>query len=165
MIAKTKSSFIILLLIKNSTLSYTEDMYDFHHGMLDAMLVELDRLITKYIGDDWNSKDTVIRVVELLTEHRQLVQVERNQGGGANRTEADFLGPKERAHRRKTKLQGKGESDGKQEQKDYSKYFKAIELKVLEKKRRDMRDLAQKVAMERNIMNIGTQGDFSLNSE
>lgn len=116
--------------------------------MLDTMLQELDYVINKYSGPDWNTKETANRLVELLTDHRQLVQTERNQvaqGGGRSLREQDFLGPKERARRRL--LNDPEKADG--ERKDYSKYFKAIEAKMIDKKRRDMRDQARKVALER----------------
>ena len=47
--------------------------------MLEEMISQLDRLITKYSSPEWNSKATANRLVQLLVEHRALVQVELNQ--------------------------------------------------------------------------------------
>ena len=122
--------------------------------MLDAMLTELDYLINKYSGSEWNSKSTANRLVDLLQEHRQLVQIERNQAGSRALRDQDFLGPKERQKRKTLKLieDGKDPDEIEEEEKeDFSQYFRIIEAKLLEKKRRDMRDTARKVAAERGL--------------
>ena len=119
------------------------------------MLTELNRLITKYHGPDWNNKPTANRVVELLTEHRALVQTELNEvnTGVRKLTDRDFLGPKERERRRKRKLQDDAKNDEpatvsaasdqqEEDKKDYSQYFRELEMKIHEQRRRDMTRLA-----------------------
>lgn len=114
-------------------------------------LKQLDRLITKYDGSEWNTKETANRIVELLVEHRSLIQIELNEVNTGMRklTDRDFLGPKERQKRRKLK----SEEDNKvkaetNNRRDHSEYFKSLEVKILEKKRYDMRTLARKQAEE-----------------
>ncbi len=50
------------------------------------------RLITKYSGPDWNAKETANRVVDLLIEHRALIQTELNEvnSGARKLTDKDF---------------------------------------------------------------------------
>lgn len=66
--------------------------------MLQAMRSELDRLISKYMSTEWNTLDTANRLVELLTWHRDIIQVEEDElySGRRALTTKDFLGPKER---------------------------------------------------------------------
>lgn len=134
---------------------FVESDYDFSVEMLDKMLEQLDYTLDKYSSPEWNTKDTANRIVDLLTEHRQLVQTERNQaaagGGGRNRNlkDSDFLGPAERARRRE--LQRQQDPNAAKEKKDHSQYFKSIEAKLLEKKRRDMREMARKVAADNKV--------------
>jgi hypothetical protein len=120
----------------------------FSAEMLQEMIHELDRLITKYSGPDWNTKDTANRIVELLVEHRALLQIELDEANSGVRqlTDKDFLGPKERERRRLLKLEetSENESDAVQEQKDHSGYFNTLEQKMLENKRRTMSQLAGK---------------------
>lgn len=73
--------------------------YQFSDEMLEAMITELTRLIDKYSSSEWNTLATSNRIVELLSEHRDLIQAELT-GSRALSTE-DFLGPEERAKRRK----------------------------------------------------------------
>ncbi|KAL7544139.1 hypothetical protein ACHAWF_007522 [Thalassiosira exigua] len=84
---------------------FVEEDYNFSAEMLGEMIHELDRLITKYGGPDWSGKETADRVVELLVEHRGLIQVELNEVNAGLRklSDKDFLGPKERERRRLTK--------------------------------------------------------------
>lgn len=86
--------------------SLSEEDYNFSAEMLEEMLKELDRLITKYSSNDWNTLETANRIVDLLTEHRGLVQTELDDLNSGRRklTAKDFLGPKERKKRRLTDL-------------------------------------------------------------
>ena len=70
--------------------------YNFSSEMLEEMIRELSRLITKYSGPEWNAKETANRVVNLLTEHRALLYTELNDviSGARKLTDKDFLGLK-----------------------------------------------------------------------
>ena len=83
-----------------------EDSYNFSAEMLDEMIHELDRLIAKYSSDKWNTKATANRLVELLSEHRTLIQVELDEvvAGVRKLTDHDFLGPRERQRRKNARL-------------------------------------------------------------
>ena len=106
--------------------------------MLEAMINELSRLITKYSASPWNSKITANKVVTLLTEHRTLIQEELDDllAGRRVLTEKDFLGPKERERRRNLTSENKEDQEG---QKDYSRYFFAMDQKLLEIRRIETR--------------------------
>jgi len=109
---------------------------NFSAEMLEEMLLELDRVITKYSGPTWNVKSTANRLVELLTEHRALLQIELDDvnSGVRKLTDKDFLGPKERERRRRLKLQGDNENEYTtvHKQEDHSEYFNNLERKLLE---------------------------------
>ncbi len=109
----------------------TESTYSFSSEMLQAMVTELDRLITKYDGPEWNTRATANRIVELLVEHRGLVQTELDDvnSGGRMLTDKDFLGPKERDARRKLNQQDANQQSV-HEKRDYSDYFLAAERKL-----------------------------------
>jgi len=106
--------------------------------MLEAMINELSRLITKYSASPWNTKITANKVVTLLTEHRTLIQEELDDllAGRRVLTEKDFLGPKERERRRNLTSENKEDQEG---QKDYSRYFFAMDQKLLEIRRIETR--------------------------
>lgn len=56
-----------------------EDLYEgynFSVEMLLEMIDELNRLIAKYGGPDWNARPTANRLVEILEEHRGMVEKE-----------------------------------------------------------------------------------------
>ena len=84
---------------------------NFSAEMLEAMINELSRLITKYSASPWNTKITANKVVTLLTEHRTLIQEELDDVLVGRRvlTEKDFLGPKERERRRNLTYANKGQ--------------------------------------------------------
>jgi len=105
--------------------------------MLEEMIHELDRLITKYSSSPWNTKTTANKLVSLITEHRALVQEELSQvlDGSRILTDKDFLGPKEREMRRKL-ASGSPNQDS---EKDYSQYFFDMDRKLLEIRRKEMR--------------------------
>jgi len=136
---------------------FNEMDYNFSVEMLEEMIHELDRLITKYSGAQWNTKDTANRIVALLVEHRTLITTELNEvnTGVRQLTDKDFLGPKERQLRRALKLEENSENefDAVQEQKDYSGYFNALEKKLTAKKRSKMRQLAGKQVDEEIAVN------------
>ena len=67
------------------------------------MVEELNRLITKYSGVEWESVTVTPILVDLLTEHRALIIEELNevQSGERKLKNNDFLGPNTRALRQK----------------------------------------------------------------
>jgi len=133
---------------------FVESDYNFSVEMLEEMITELDRLITKYSGSDWNTKDTANRIVELLGEHRDLIQTELDEvnSGVRQLTGKDFLGPKERRRRLQVKVKNQTEPVAVKKQKDYSEYFNSLEHKVQAQKRRDMIRLARKAKAEADAM-------------
>jgi hypothetical protein len=116
---------------------YTEADYNFSAEMLEEMLVELDRLLTKYDSTDWISSDIAIRLVELLTWHRGLIQTELDElnSGRRNLSANDFLGPKERKKRRLENQAGSKEPL----KMPNTKFFDARAKERMVKKRRDAR--------------------------
>lgn len=62
------------------------------------MITELSRLITKYSGSEWNSRSTANYLVELLEEHRDLLEIElaEVQSGARKLTKMDVLGKQTR---------------------------------------------------------------------
>lgn len=135
---------------------FTENDYNFSAQMLEEMILELNRLIDKYGSPEWNSKDTANKIVDLLVDHRALIQVELNEvnSGVRKLTDKDFLGPKERERRRTSKLQEKVDvkSDAVQEQKDYSEYFNDIERRMIETRRRRVRQAARQGRADADIV-------------
>ena len=94
--------------------------------MLEMMIQELDYIITKYSGPDWNTKSTANRLVDLISEHKILVETELAEvvTGRRKLSDKDFLGPKERARRNVMSA----------DTKDYSKYFYDLQKELAEKK-------------------------------
>jgi hypothetical protein len=117
--------------------------------MLQAMIIELTRLITKYDSPEWNTKETANRIVSLITEHLALIQIELDEvnSGARTLTERDFLGPKERAARR---LQAAG-SNATDENQDYTRFFLAAEQKLKDKRMAEMKQRGLKMQMEERI--------------
>ena len=126
-----------------------EDTYNFSSEMLQAMIIELTRLINKYDGPEWDTKETANRIVSLLTEHRALIQMELNEvnSGARTLTERDFLGPKERAARRLQSV-GLNATDEKQ---DYTRFFLAAEQKLKDKRMAEMKQRGLKMRREERI--------------
>lgn len=113
----------------------------------------LDRLITKYstdvAPDYWYSKHTSKDLVELLKEHKKSIKDEYDEVelGGRKLTSNDFLGPRERERRTRTRklrmleaiLREKGaEAHSRaladieaKEKVDYSEFFKDLDDKLL----------------------------------
>jgi len=94
--------------------------------MLEMMIQELDYIITKYSGPDWNTKSTAIRLVQLVSEHKIFVETELAEvvTGRRKLSDKDFLGPKERARRNVMNS----------DTTDYSKYFYDLQKELAEKK-------------------------------
>ena len=126
----------------------TEVDFNFSGEMLEEMILELSRLITKYSGPDWNAKETANRVVDLLIEHRALIQTELNEvnSGARKLTDKDFLGPKERARRMNLQDVKFGGMDD-----DRFKYFLYAEQKFKDKKVAEFRKRALELSSEKQI--------------
>ena len=138
-----------------------EHSYNFSGEMLEEMILELNRLITKYSGNGWNTQATANRVVELLGEHRALIQTELDEvnSGVRKLTDKDFLGPKEREHRRRLKTEENsdiGQEDALQKQQEHSKYFDALEQKLIKIERVKMRQVTGK-HVEEKAANVSPQ--------
>jgi len=116
---------------------FVESDYKFSAEMLEEMIHELDRLITKYGASPWDAMTTANKLVSLLTEHRELAQDELDDVLAGRRvlTEKDFLGPKERERRRKLT----SDTSNQEGEKDYSQYFFDMDQKLLEIRRVEMR--------------------------
>jgi len=131
---------------------YVETDYNFSASMLTTMITELTRLITKYQGGAWATKPTAIRLVQLLSEHRDDIQEELDQVSSGQRTltEHDFLGPEERERRRRLQAEAQGlpvQEISLQEKKKHFEYFLALENKVKGERRKD-RARERKLAVE-----------------
>jgi hypothetical protein len=124
----------------------SEDAHNFSSEMLQLMIIELTRLISKYDGPEWNTKETADRIVSLLTEHRALIQIELAEVNSGERTltERDILGPKEREIRRhKTGFTG--------EKQDYKTIFFAAEQKLKDKRMAEIKQRGIKMQSEEQI--------------
>ena len=128
---------------------YVEEDYNFSAEMLQAMIQEQDRLVTKYSDSEWDGNENADRIVQLIVEHQANVLTELNKvtSGVRKLTDRDFLGPKERARRRKLTLQDVTTD----EQKDHSKYFLALEQILRGKRRREMKELAVRSGRETQL--------------
>jgi len=87
----------------------TKRDYNFSSEILEKMMHELDRLLTKYstdiAPDYWFSKHASKDLVELLKAHKKSVKDEYDEVklGGRKLTSNDFLGPRERERRTRTR--------------------------------------------------------------
>lgn len=83
---------------------YGEHDYNFSEEMLVEMVNELNRLVIKYGGVKWNSLPTANYVVELLSEHLDLIETELDEvrQGQRRLSSEDFLGPETRKKDRKS---------------------------------------------------------------
>lgn len=136
-----------------------EQEYSFSAEMLEEMIHELDRLITKYSSSDWNTKPVANDLVDLLQEHLGLLQAELSEvtSGARVLTDHDFLGP---AERKKLKIEAiekelsknlvdksevaaqarhliKKAEEGKA---DYSHFYRQVEKKLLDDRRTKIKD-------------------------
>ena len=132
---------------------FVEEDYNFSSEMLEEMINELTRLINKYTGPDWNTKETAQKVTLLLFEHRSLIQTElaevlaEEEAGTRKLADKDFLGPRERANRRKTKdTTVDPVSEG-----IHAKYFQDLDAKIWKARQKDMKHRALESAREERI--------------
>jgi len=118
---------------------WNEADYNFSGPMLQKMINELDRLITKYSSPSWNTQANANRLVELLVEHRGLIQIEYNDVTSNLRKleERDFLGPEERT--RLYAMEGRRLNEG-DAAKDLE-YFMALEQRMADMKRSEWQAL------------------------
>lgn len=118
---------------------WVESDYNFSAPMLQKMIDELDRLIDKYSSSGWNTEANANRLVELLVEHRGLLQIEYNglSVGLRKLEERDFLGPDLRS--RLNTLEGR-ELNKENEAKDIE-YFMALEQRMADMKRSEWQAL------------------------
>ena len=123
------------------------DGYNYSAFMLGEMLSELNRLINKYGGAQWNTKPTAIRLVEILEDHRTLIEFELHQVNTGQRKlrQKDFLGEDRKTARRLKRLDKAAEDDFATKKKDHSRYFIALEQKRFENKRREIKETKGKV--------------------
>eukprot|EP00804_Cyclotella_cryptica_P014284 CCRYP_018659-RA/>CCRYP_018659-RA protein AED:0.19 eAED:0.19 QI:0/-1/0/1/-1/1/1/0/184 len=122
---------------------YTEADYNFSSEMLDAMITELDRLITKYSSSEWSSLGTANRIVDLVSWHRGLTQAELDEMNSGRRklSAKDFLGPTEREKRRLASLANHegGPAPGNAPNSPNTGYFDAMARERIALKRRKAR--------------------------
>ncbi len=118
---------------------WVESDYNFSAPMLQKMIDELDRLIPKYSSPPWSAQAIAIRLVELLVEHRGLLQVEYNtvSVGLRKLEERDFLGPDLRTSL--NTLAGR-EFNERNEAKDIE-YFMELEQRIADMKRSEWQAL------------------------
>lgn len=110
---------------------------NFSADMLLDMINELNRLITKYSGEEWSDKQTANDLVAVLAEHLVLVEAELEEvnSGVRKLSKKDFLGAEERA-----RLEGATSDNAVPEkEKDHSRYFIALEQKRFEIKRQQLK--------------------------
>ena len=139
---------------------FVENDYDFSKDMIEEMISQLSRLITKYSGPDWNTKETANRIVELLTEHHLLIRAEHdNTPDDRMLKDTNFLGPKERKRRRQMKIkqQSINEGGGGQQAeytKDYLVFLKALEQQLQENKEMKRKEMMTLAASRKRVGEI-----------
>lgn len=113
------------------------DAVNFSADMLLLMVAELNRLIIKYSGAEWNTKHTANDLVEMLKEHIVSVEAELEEinTGVRKLSKKDFLGSDERARMPTFK----NTTNGELERKDHSRYFIALEQQRYELKRQKIK--------------------------
>ena len=110
-----------------------EQDYNFSEEMLEGMITELDRLISKYSAPEWSWRETSQDLVKLLEEHRVLISDEliEVRTGLRQLKEFDFLGPKTRS-----KMRASDGSKIRSLRKSYN--FDAMEVKLAERRQKMM---------------------------
>jgi hypothetical protein len=95
--------------------------------------------------------ETSQRIVELLTDHMALVQVERDEVNSGQRklTENSFLGPKERERRRLEAVQRGEKVESEEQRKKHFEYFDAMEREHRLMKERRVKEAQEKRQAER----------------
>lgn len=78
--------------------NYTENDYNFSSELIEEMIKELDRLLSKYSSTEWMNNDNANRLVQLFTEHRAelLTELHEVNSGVRKLKDMDFFGPTER---------------------------------------------------------------------
>ena len=122
-----------------------EREYNFSEEMLNAMILEYNRLIAKYSSPGWNWKPTAVDLVQYLNDHLIVLQQELIdvQTGVRVLSHDDFLGP---STRRKMGEEAQRDSsagrpvlaksrDLSKDKNDYSDYFLHLEKKLSELRR------------------------------
>ena len=134
----------------------SEQEYNFSAEMLEEMIHELDRLITKYSSNDWNAKVVANDLVGLLQEHRVLLQTELSEvtSGARVLTKHDFLGPTERKKMKIEAIEKElantlvDKNNIAEEARrhlanevnaDYSQFYRQVELKLLDDRRSNIK--------------------------
>lgn len=128
----------------------SERHYNFSPEMLELMIQELDRLIQKYGSSRWNWKTTARDLVDLLREHRLLIEKELEQIhlGEFEFTERDFLGPATRKQRLMENADDvTSEVRDLQKDADHTEFFRSLELELF--KKRKSREKAEVVEADR----------------
>jgi hypothetical protein len=79
----------------------TEQDYNFSTEMLDEMIGEFNRLISKYSRSEWTGNEIAQDLVALLQEHLALIVEERDEvlSGARKLKDTDILGPETRKQR------------------------------------------------------------------
>jgi len=142
--------------------------YNFSYEMVENMIAELDRLITKYSNPQWSTKPTANRLVEILSEHHALLEIElaEVQSGARRLKRKDILGPQTRsnlARKRDLKHPEKANEElDPAKKKKKTRYFIALEQKRFENKRRDVKGTrARKMDANGNtVKSEMSDGDF-----
>ena len=75
-----------------------EEDPNFSSFMLDEMIYEIDRMVTKYSGSEWADDNNAQRLVTLLSEHLAALQDELDEVNSGKRTltTRDIYGPHEK---------------------------------------------------------------------
>jgi len=122
-----------------------EDGYNFSLEMLEEMIFELNRLITKYSLPEWSTRATANRLVDILVEQRALLQIEINEVNSGMRKlrDNDFLGPAERV-RRRLEREAYTRSHVAPKEEDNSRYFINLLQTRFNEKLREMRRFLMK---------------------
>ncbi len=123
--------------------------YKFSEEMLEAMIMELDRLIDKYSSGDWIVLEIASDLVHLLGQHRAMIQKELDEilNGNMEFNEFDFLGTLERRKRRAQKVSSidrslvtedqelnNSEQQQSETKEDHSEYFRKLEVYLAERR-------------------------------
>lgn len=119
--------------------------FNFSKEMLEEMVTELNRLITKYSGAAWTASSTANRLVKLLEEHLFVLQMEVNEIESGQRTlrNSDILGPKTR-DARKARHVDEGDYEFVEVTKDHFDHFNSLGQHYFIKRRRTIRRTRQR---------------------
>eukprot|EP00553_Chaetoceros_curvisetus_P014523 CAMPEP_0204643934 /NCGR_PEP_ID=MMETSP0718-20130828/1087_1 /ASSEMBLY_ACC=CAM_ASM_000674 /TAXON_ID=230516 /ORGANISM="Chaetoceros curvisetus" /LENGTH=333 /DNA_ID=CAMNT_0051665317 /DNA_START=1 /DNA_END=1005 /DNA_ORIENTATION=+ len=132
--------------------NYSEEDYNFSAEMLELMIAQLDRLITKYSAPEWIILEISQDLVALLDEHRTLIQEELTEvlNGTRKLSNNDFLGPRERekqkAKKRAQSIHEQMDSlrnKSRQSEQDHSEYFEKLDRYLVTNREKAMRKEAK----------------------